>query len=253
MEQVKFPHDKNKIIFNLYNNLNINTILNSNKLKKIRKKYIKYKIYCIHYDDNILKNKIIDLNKQCINLTQELKWDDICKKMTETKNTIDLIKSEHEFHIQIIQLLNTIIIKINNRIYELYKKYKKCNKCGKKDIITICNCKSNHKLCSECYDNKKCATYHEEMNTILCNICMEFNQELVQTGCTNNHTICQQCLDKIKNCPFCRENLNIHKETILIPIIIYSSTYEEREREIDREIDREREYNLYMIEYYHGD
>ena len=76
------------------------------------------------------------------------------------------------------------------------------------------------------------------MNTILCNICMEFNQELVQTGCTNNHTICQQCLDKIKNCPFCRENLNIHKETILIPIIIYSSTYEEREREIDREIDR---------------
>ncbi len=249
MEQINFPHDKNKIIFNLYNNLNINTILNSNKLKKIRIKYIKYKIYCIHYDDNILKNKIIELNKQCINLTQDLKWDDIFKKMNEIKNTIDLIKSEHEFHIQIIQRLNTIIIKINSRIYELYKKCKKCDKCGKKDIITICDCKSNHKLCSECYDNKKCY------------ICMEFNQELVKTGCTNNHTICQQCLDKIKNCPFCRENLNIHKETILIPIIIYSSTYEqrarerdrEREREIDREREIEREDNLYMIEYYHGD
>jgi hypothetical protein len=109
---------------------------------------------------------------------------------------------------------------------------------------------------------KNCTMYNEENITILCDICMEFNMKLVKTGCTNNHTICKICLDKIKNsnCPFCREKLNIHKETIFIPII-YSSTHEERERErgreLDRQIDRElkieREDNLYMIEYYNDD
>lgn len=133
---------------------------------------------------------------------------------------------------------NDIINNIYSRIKQIkthqnkvHKYYKKCTYCTKMNMVSICGCKSKHKLCFDCIDDiKECPVCKEDLGLVHCDICIEYKKELVDTGCKNNHQICKDCLDKIKisnqsrecyckicktnyikyKCPFCRDIIKIY-------------------------------------------
>jgi len=121
------------------------------------------------------------------------------------------MKYEEHFYDEVIGDIQDKITEIKNHQRNIHK-YKECSHCEKMDMVTICGCKSKHKLCSECiYDKTECPVCNEDLGLVHCDICMVYKKELVDTGCENKHQTCKDCLDKIKQknnkCPFCREKL----------------------------------------------
>ena len=49
------------------------------------------------------------------------------------------------------------------------------------DMVTICGCKSKHKLCSDCiYDKTECPICKEDLGLLYCDICYEYKNKLVR-------------------------------------------------------------------------
>jgi len=238
MEQATFPYDPVNRIKNLfyeYDFDDIPTFYNVNKLLKTKTKLIKYWKYCMEHVETALTPQIEMWDKQFADLTKEL--DELesnikpKNKKNKTYNQLKLnnirnvIKRRNDVrrHNQSVSLerelvhtmCTTLGLKIDcmvGQIRRIRKNYKKCKNCEKKAMITICECKLKHKICSECIDDKtECPVCKEDLGLQHCDICMLNKKEIVKTGCKNEHKTCKECLDKIKEknnkCPFCREDL----------------------------------------------
>ena len=227
----KFPYDQDNRIQKMYYDINIHTICNRTKLQNIKNKFYKYENYLNKKYYNGIQLKLLEL---------EIKRDELYKEWQRAKR-ISLIHNptpenvakrqalvpifrkadeEYEEMKYEVDVYNQILGDIQYKIYEIKtqqkkvrKDYKKCENCEKKDIITVSNCKSKHKLCAECiYDKTECPVCKEDMGLVHCDICMEYKHEIVDIGCENKHQTCKECLIKIKLkkdlCPFCRCVIN---------------------------------------------
>jgi len=237
---LNFPYDPINRIQKLYYDYDFDdlpTIYNKNKLLKTKTKLIKYWKYCMEHVEDALTPQIAAWDKQFADLTEELDEleSKIKPKNKKNKNYNQLnhnnitivIKKRNDVrrHNQstsleresVHSMCKTLGLKIDciiGQIRRIRKNYKKCNHCEKKAMITICDCKSKHKLCSDCSDDiTECPVCEEDLGLQYCAICMENKKKIVETGCENKHQTCKECLDKIirKNnafgrvvCPFCR-------------------------------------------------
>ncbi len=243
--KTSFPYDPvNRIqkIFYEYDFDDIPTIYNKFKLLKAANKLIKYFKYCLEHIDIALTPQIETWNKQFADLTEELDELETNLKPKNKKNKAynqlkynnirNVIKRRNDVrrHNQSVSLeretvytmCKTLGLKIDYmvaQIRRIRKKYKKCNHCEKTAMITICDCKSKHKLCSDCIDDKtECPVCNEDLGLQHCDICMLNKKEIEYTGCENKHQTCKECLVKIKEknnkCPFCREDLEPKREPV---------------------------------------
>ena len=225
----KFPHDQDNRIQKLYYDVNIHTIFNRTKLQNVKNKFWKYLKY-LHknYNTNI-QPKLLELQTIRDGLYIQLQRakknafiHNPAHESIEFKRFIESNFSEadedYEDMKYEVYFYDTVICDIQDKITEIKNhqrnihKYKECSHCEKMDMVTICGCKSKHKLCSECiYDKTECPVCNEDLGLVHCDICMVYKKELVDTGCENKHQTCKDCLDKIKQknnkCPFCREKL----------------------------------------------
>jgi hypothetical protein len=230
MSRNKFPHDQDNRIQKLYYDVIINTIFNRTKLQNVKNKFWKYLTYLQKYEQNNIQPKLLELQTIRDGLYIQLQR---AKKIAfihnpahesiEFKRFIESNFSEADDNYKEMkceQYLYDVIIDdlLQDKIQDIetqqkkIKHYKKCSHCEKMDMVTICGCKSKHKLCSECiYDKTECPVCNEDLGLVHCDICMVYKKELVNTGCENKHQTCKDCLDKIKQknnkCPFCREKL----------------------------------------------
>jgi len=254
LKRNNFPQDENNRIQNLYYDVNIYTIFNRTKLQNIKNKFWKYLHYLENYEQNNIQPKLIELQQirdaVYIQLQQAKKIAYIHNPVHESHKKIDLlipIFDDADDNYEVMKYeeysYNFSIDDIINKIQDIkthqanIKHYKECSHCEKMDMVTICGCKSKHKLCSECiYDKTECPICNEDLGLVHCDICMEYKKELVDTGCKNKHQTCKDCLDKIQknkirrgldnnirngyhrdsepyyfkyNCPFCRAAVNI--------------------------------------------
>jgi len=231
-ERLIFPHDQDKRIQQLYYDVNIHTIFNKTKLRNLKHKFYKYVNYLTKYKKNVIQPALLEYQKiqdeayenwqraKRISLIHNPTPENeekrkalfpIFRKAEEECGKLKIISVGHTVYIEYIY---NIINEINKQQHNIYKNYKKCSHCEKKDIVTICGCKSKHKLCHECIcDITECPVCEEDFGLQHCDICYEYKKELVDTGCENKHQTCKECLDKIirKNnafervvCPFCR-------------------------------------------------
>ena len=228
-----FPHDKHDRIQRLYYDVAIYTIFNKWKLQNIKKKFIKYGIYLINYEKNIVQPEVLRLEHIChigkytpVASTRQLQLQfDPTSEIFKTfiafnkQREKDCIECSRYMNVQkdFNERIDDICIRINDikkQQNKIRNHYKKCNHCEKMNMVINCGCKSKHKLCSECiYDKPECPVCNEDLNLINCDICMEYKKTLVDTGCANNHKTCKDCLDKISDkriakCPFCRAEIN---------------------------------------------
>ncbi len=271
MEKPTFPYDPVNRIQKLYYKYDFDdlpTVYNKYKLLKTKTKLIKYWKYCMEHVKTALTPQIDAWDKQFKNLTEEL--DDLETKIEHTKNEKN--KIYNNFKKKNLKLTNnrTNIIKIRNdvrrhnqstsleremvhsmcktlglkidciigQIHRIRKNYKQCTHCEKMAMITICDCKSKHNLCSDCIDDKtECPVCKEDLGLVYCDICMQNKKELVKTGCKNEHKTCKDCLDTIKQrnnkCPFCRENLGHNEYSTRT---IETRTIEEIEEQFERDV-----------------
>ena len=225
----QFPNDQDNRIQKLYYDVNINTIFNRTKLQNIKNKFWKYLNYLNQKYYNNIQPKLLELQKIRDGLyTQVQRAKRIAFKHNPIHESIkkrDLLvpifhKADDNYEDMKVQehFYDEVICDIYDKIDEIktqqkkLKHYKKCSHCEKMDIVTICGCKSKHKLCLDCiYDKTECPVCNEDLGLQHCDICYEYKKEIVDTGCENKHQICKDCLDKIKQknnqCPFCREKL----------------------------------------------
>ena len=225
----EFLHDKDNRIQKLYYDVNIHTIFNRTKLQNVKNKFGKYIDYLNKKYYNDIQPKLLELQKIRDELYVE--WqrakriafihnpthESIKKRQAivpifrKADEDYEEMKYEEHFYDEVIYSIQDKLIKIKNQQKKL-KQYKKCAHCEKMNMITICGCKSKHKLCYECiYDKTECPVCKEDLGLKHCDICYEYKKEIVDTGCENKHQTCKNCLDKIKQkdnkCPFCREKL----------------------------------------------
>jgi len=231
MEQTqnKFPHDQDNRIQKLYYDVNIHIIFNRTKLQNVKNKFWKYVTYLNKKYYNDIQPKLLELQKirdeayvQCqrakrISLIHNPTPENVKKRealvpiFRKADDEYKEMKYEEHFYDEVIFDIHDKIREIKTQQKKL-KHYKKCSHCEKMDMVTICGCKSKHKLCSDCiYDKTECPVCKEDLGLVYCDICMEYKKEIVNTGCENRHQTCKGCLDKIKEknnkCPFCREKL----------------------------------------------
>lgn len=241
MEKANFPYDPVNRIQKLYYEYDfddIPTIYNKNKLIKTKTKLIKYWKYCMEHVKIALTPQIEEWDKQFADLTKELDELESNEEQLKKQNLVQEKKKLHNITLNVIKRRNdvrrhnqsvsleremvhtmcvTLGLKMDYMIAQIRrirKNYKKCNHCKKTAMITICDCKSKHRLCSECIDDKtECPVCKDDFGLQYCAICMENKnkKDVVNTGCKNEHKTCKECLDKIKKnnnmCPFCREGL----------------------------------------------
>jgi len=246
METANFPYDPVNRIQKLYYEYDfddIPTIYNKNKLIKTKTKFIKYFKYCMKHVKTVLTPQIEEWDKQFADLTKELDELESKEKQLQKQRLVDEERALHNITLNVIkrrndvrrhnqsvslerELVQTMCVTLGLKldyiiaqIRRIRKNYKKCNRCKKTAMITICDCKSKHRLCSECIDDKtECPVCKDDFGLQNCAICMENKnkKEFVNTGCKNEHKTCKECLDKIKNnnnrCPFCRDYLG-HRHT----------------------------------------
>ena len=248
MEKTNFPYDPVNRIQKLYYEYDFNdipTVYNKNKLIKTKTKLIKYFQYCMEHVKNALTPQIEEWDKQFADLTKELDELESKEEQLKKQNLVQEKKKLHNITLNVIKRRNdvrrhnqsvslerelvhtmceTLGLKLDYiiaQIRRIRKNYKKCNHCKKTAMITICDCKSKHKLCSECIDDKtECPVCKDDFGLQNCAICMENKnkKDFVNTGCKNEHKTCKECLDKIKKsnnmCPFCREGLG-HRHALI--------------------------------------
>ena len=225
----KFPHDQDNRIQKLYYDVIINTIFNRTKLQNVKNKFWKYVTYLNKKYYNDVQPKLLELQKirdglytqlqqaKAIAFQHNPKHESIKKRdllvpiFHEADDNYEEMKYEEYFYDTVICDIQGKMREIKNHQRNIHK-YKECSHCEKMDMVTICGCKSKHKLCSECiYDKTECPVCNEDLGLVHCDICMVYKKELVDTGCENKHQTCKDCLDKIKQknnkCPFCREKL----------------------------------------------
>ena len=254
MSRNKFPHDPVNRIQNLYYDVNIYTIFNKTKLQNIKNKFGKYIDYLHKKYYNDIQPKLLELQKKRDGLYVEwqrakkdafihnpiheshTKRKEIYSIFIKADNNYDEMKYEEHFYDEAICTIRDKITEIKTQQKKL-KHYKNCSHCEKMDMVTICGCKSKHKLCSVCiYDKTECPVCKEDLGLVHCDICMEYKKELIYTGCENKHQTCKECLDKIQQnkkrrgldytirngyhrdsepyyfkykCPFCCDTVNI--------------------------------------------
>ena len=229
MSRNKFPHDQDNRIQKLYYDVNIYTIFNKTKLQNIKNKFGKYIDYLHKKYYNDIQPKLLELQKKRDGLYVEwqrakkdafihnpiheshTKRKEIYSIFIKADNNYDEMKYEEHFYDEAICTIRDKITEIKTQQKKL-KHYKNCSHCEKMDMVTICGCKSKHKLCSVCiYDKTECPVCKEDLGLVHCDICMEYKKELIYTGCENKHQMCKDCLGKIQKknnrCPFCREKL----------------------------------------------
>ena len=236
-ERWSFHHDENNRIQKLYYDVNINTTFNKTKLQNVKNKFIKYVNYLTKYKKTVIQPALLELEKlqdEAYKNWQRAKRISLIHNPTpeneEKRKALvpifrkaeeecqDMSRIKHDLDIDIDWILSKI-----NEIKTHQKKlkhYRECAHCEKKDMVTNCGCKSNHKLCSECiYDKTECPVCEEDLGLQYCAICMQNKKKIVETGCENKHQTCKECLYKIKqkynNCPFCRGCCS--KEPLAIP------------------------------------
>ena len=234
-----FPNENDTCrIQKLYYDVNINTIFNRTKLRNLKKKFVKYVKFITKFKQNIVDpaihtyQKIQDdayqrVNESRVDDASQISFtnEDVEKGKAlfeifqDAKDDCDKVKDFSLYWADSIEHIYNKINEIKTHQKKL-KHYKKCSHCEKKDMVTNCGCKSNHKLCSDCSDDiTECPVCEEDLGLQYCAICMENKKKIVETGCENKHQTCKQCLDKIigKNnlCPFCRGYCS--KEPIVPP------------------------------------
>jgi len=222
----KFPDDHDKRIQKLYYDVKIYTIFNRTKLQNVKNKFWKYVTYLNKKYYNDIQPKLLELQKirdelyvQCkrakrISLIHNPTPENVEKRealvpiFRKADEEYEEMKYEEYYYDNVISTIYDKLDEIKNQ-QKKFKHYKKCESCEKMDIITICGCIFNHKLCSDCiYDKTECPVCDEDLGLVYCDICYEYKKELVETGCKNKHQTCKNCLLKIKHknnlCPFCR-------------------------------------------------
>lgn len=273
----QFPQDQDNRIQKLYYDVNIHTIFNRTKLQNVKNKFWKYLHYLEKYEQNNIQPKLLELQQIRDGLYIQLqrakkiafihnpiheshkKRDLLIPIFSEADDNYEEMKCDQYFYGVVIDDILDKITEIRTQQTKI-KHYKECSHCEKMDMVTICGCKSKHKLCSECiYDKTECPVCNEDLDLVHCDICMEYKKELVDTGCKNKHQTCKVCLDKIKKknnrCPFCRGYCS--KEPLSIPhnddfhrsdsddderLAHLASSWGEREERLEREEwERERE------------
>jgi len=229
---IQFPHDQDNRIQKLYYDIKIHTIFNRTKLQNIKKKIGKYIDYLNtkYYDD--IQPKLLVLENirdeaymqwqraKRISLIHNPTPENVKKRESlvpifhKADKEYEEMKSKERFYNEVNCDIRDKITEIKKQQRNIYKHYRKCSHCEKTDMVTICGCKSKHKLCSDCSDDiTECPVCEEDLGLQYCAICMENKKKLVETGCENKHQTCKECLDRIirKNnafervvCPFCR-------------------------------------------------
>ena len=249
-----FPNENDTCrIQKLYYDVNINTIFNRTKLRNLKKKFVKYVKFITKFKQNIVDPEIHTYQKiqdDAYQTTKEVESRDANASFTredayysqaafsiynDAKDDCDKVKYYSLYWADSIEHIYNKINEIKTHQKKL-KHYKKCSHCEKKDMVTLCACKSKHKLCYDCiYDKTECPVCNEDLGLVHCDICMEYKKELVDTGCKNKHQTCKDCLDKIQKnkkrrgldhnirngyhrdsepyyfkykCPFCRDKVN---------------------------------------------
>ena len=227
LNRIQFPHDQDNRIQKLYYDIKIHTIFNRTKLQNIKKKIGKYIDYLNtkYYDD--IQPKLLVLENirdeaymqwqraKRISLIHNPTPENVKKRESlvpifhKADKEYEEMKSKERFYNEVNCDIRDKITEIKKQQRNIYKHYRKCSHCEKTDMVTICGCKSKHKLCSDCSDDiTECPVCEEDLGLQYCAICMENKKKIVETGCENKHQTCKQCLDKIigKNnlCPFCR-------------------------------------------------
>jgi hypothetical protein len=238
-----FPNENDTCrIQKLYYDVNINTIFNRTKLRNLKKKFVKYMKFITKFKQNIVDPEIHTYQKiqdDAYQRVNESRVDDASQTsftnedvekgqalfeiFHDAKDDCDKVKYYSLYWADSIEHIYNKINEIKTHQKKL-KHYKKCSHCEKKDMVTNCRCKSNHKLCSDCSDDiNECPVCNEDLGLQYCAICMENKREIVETGCENKHKTCKECLDKIirKNnlCPFCRDYCS--KE----PVVLHPTSY----------------------------
>jgi hypothetical protein len=212
----KFPQDQDNRIQNLYYDVKINTIFNRTKLQNVKNKFWKYITYLNKKYLNDVQPKLLKLQNIRDGLYIQLqrakkiafihnpaheshkKRDLLVPLFDDADDNYEEMKCEHYFYSVVIDDILDKITEIRTQQNKI-KHYKKCSNCEKMDTITICGCKSKHKLCSDCiYDKTECPVCNEDLGLVHCDICMEYKKELVDTGCKNKHQTCKECLQQIQ-------------------------------------------------------
>ena len=232
LNRIQFPHDQDNRIQKLYYDIKIHTIFNRTKLQNIKKKIGKYIDYLNtkYYDD--IQPKLLVLENirdeaymqwqraKRISLIHNPTPENVKKRESlvpifhKADKEYEEMKCKERFYDEVNCDIRDKITEIKKQQRNIYKHYRKCSHCEKTDMVTICGCKSKHKLCSDCSDDiTECPVCEEDLGLQYCAICMENKKKLVETGCENKHQTCKECLDRIirKNnafervvCPFCR-------------------------------------------------
>jgi len=221
---LRFPYDQDNRILYLYYDVNIHTIFNRTKLKNLKNKFCKYLNHITNVKNNIT-SLILEYQKiqddayvrwqqaKTITLVDKLTPENAEKRLAFFR-MFSIAEEECEeqkcVELGITVTIEYILNKINEITNHIYKNYKKCSHCENMNMVTNCDCKSKHKLCSECSDDiTECPVCKEDLGFQYCAICMQHKKEFIDTGCENKHQTCKECLDKIirKNnlCPFCRD------------------------------------------------
>ena len=254
LKRNRFPQDKDNRIQKLYYDVNIHTIFNRTKMQNVKNKFWKYLTYLNKKYYNNIQPKLLELEKirdeAYVQLQRAKKIAFIHNPAHESIKKRDLLipifneADDNYFTMQCeCYLYDEVIGDIYDKIQDIktqqtkIKHYRKCSHCGKMDMVTICGCKSKHKLCSDCiYDKTECPVCNEDLDLVHCDICLEYKKELVDTGCKNKHQTCKECLQQIQKnkrrraldnnirngyhrdtepyyfkykCPFCRGVINI--------------------------------------------
>ena len=228
MEQFRnqFPYDQDNRIQKLYYDVNINTIFNRTTLQNVKNKFWKYLIYLNKKYFNDIQPKLIELQKirdelyvewkraKRISLIHNPTPENVKKRealvpiFRKADENYEEMRLEEHYYDRAICDIQHKITQIKTQQNKL-QQYKQCSHCEKMDMVTICGCKSKHKLCSDCiYDKTECPICKEDLGLVYCDICYEYKNKLVNTGCENKHQTCKECLNNIKQknklCPFCR-------------------------------------------------
>ena len=263
-ERNQFPDDHDKRIQKWYYDVNIHTIFNRTKLQNVKNKFWKYIAYLNKKYYNHVQPKLLELQKirdelyvQCkrakrISLIHNPTPENVEKRealvpiFRKADEEYEEMKYEEYYYDNVISTIYDKLNEIKTQQKKVRKHYKKCAHCEKMDMVTICGCKSNHKLCSECiYDKTECPVCDEDLGLVYCDICYEYKKELVDTGCENKHQTCKNCLDKIKHknnlCPFCRgcccssDNIDGDSSRDILAPSYQRFNFEDEERRTPRE------------------
>ena len=253
LNQNQFPDDPDNRIQKMYYDVKIHTIFNRTKLQNVKNKFWKYITYLNKKYYNDIQPKLLELQKirdelyvQCQRAKKKAFIHNPTHKSHKKRDLLIPIfrKADYEYEEMKCEqyFYDLAIDDIMDKIQDIkthqnkIKHYKKCDHCEKMDTITICGCKSKHKLCSECiYDKTECPVCNEDLDLQHCDICMEYKKELVDIGCKNKHQTCKECLQQIQKnkrrreldhnirngyhrdtepyyfkykCPFCRDTVN---------------------------------------------